>query len=172
MRRMTALAAATLALAGCGSSTDSIGSSDAIEAASLLLEQNGYLPAYKDCVVAEAEDQFSRAELDELAELPRRQQQNAAAETMEPIELKCKERAGGRILNPDASRADLAPIKDAFVEELVTVAREEGWTSSGARCIERILEEKADAEFIEFVNSTNRDFERQLSPIAEFCAGK
>jgi hypothetical protein len=169
MRWICALAAtAALALLGCGTTDDS--PDDPFAAAKELIAKTAYLPAFQRCMIKGAEQQVSSTEIDELSSEPEDQQLKASIHLLEPVALKCKEATKGPIVDPQATSAELAPIKDLTARGGAIGAEDAGVTSAQARCIERQIKAMSDDEFVEFANAASaKAQESQILPAVKAC---
>jgi hypothetical protein len=171
MHRMSAFlaVAAVIAVAGCGSADDSTG--DPFAKLEGRLAETAYLPAYQRCTIEEAERLFSPEELGELAELPRNEALKAISKVLVPAELKCKQRSGDRVVDPDASPRELERTRDRRAKTLAEGVVLSGEGAALGRCVERQVESLSDSRYIEFENASFAAQASQLAQMAEPCLG-
>ncbi|MGB7686499.1 MAG: hypothetical protein WBL45_12045 [Solirubrobacterales bacterium] len=93
----------------------------------------------------------------------------AGIDILEPATLKCKEDARGPIIDPQATSAELAPLKELSAQAFALGAVEAGATRAQADCIERAFGAISDAKVVEFGNTTTRAQEKLALPIVEPC---
>jgi hypothetical protein len=171
MHRMSTLlaVAAAIAVAGCGSSDEV---EDPFAGAKAFLAETAYLPSYQRCVIREGERLATPAELRRIDGLPEEQSLKAGIDILEPATVKCKEDARGPIIDPQATSAELAPLKELSAQAFALGAVEGGATRAQADCLERRVNAMSDAEMIEFGNTTGaRAQEKVVLPVLESCLG-
>lgn len=159
--------AAAMALASCGSAGDP--ADDLFAEIEASLAETAYLPSYQRCVIRKAEELVPPAKIRRLLELSPEQAGEAGFELILPAAVKCQEETKGPIVDPNATAAELAPIRDRSARAYGRVVLKEGATRTQARCVERAFNAMSNAELIEFANATTAAQEKQFLPAIKSC---
>lgn len=170
MLRTIALAAASLASVaalGCGSAGDS--ESDPFALGRDLFAETGYLPSYQECVIEEAERAVPEERVAALADLPPEEQLERLSTLFGPAALRCGEKSE-KILDPNASAAEIAPIKRVVAQQVAAEARQADAGEAFARCMEQRVGAMPDADFLLVANALETpEGERALQRHVRIC---
>jgi hypothetical protein len=119
-------------------------------------------------MVGQAEKLLTPAEADKLADMPTDPRERKSIALVEEAAAGCAQ-PGRPTLKPNATPAELAPIRSQTVLSVEAQFANEGATSEEQRCAGRSMKGLSDAEIIEMSNASLRRGEELFLQEIEEC---
>lgn len=170
---------AVLLIAACGGGSSTTGpttgggsteaSADPFGQLRAVLAKFPYAPFYRECLVAEVEDELSAEELEELAELPAEQGRRVALRFALGAAPKCESQGEDPIV-ADPSHVQVNLLRVGYSSTLEALGRREGLDRKQAKCLGATIARFPDGKVVALGNASEAKREAMLVEVIERCA--
>jgi hypothetical protein len=182
---LPAIAVALLAavVAGCGGSGDqtlSVGSEETITVPGdvhgfygemeAILDQFPYQHWYTACVVRASKHLLSPAEAEALSELPEADREAKVTQVIGTAGPACEKAIGRPVVDPNASRKQLAILRAGTIPEVTELAEAKGLAPAQVACVQNGARAMSVKQLIQLRNGTDKAREGILLSVFKPCA--
>jgi hypothetical protein len=118
-----------------------------------LMAKTAYVPSYQRCILRQAEHLLTPAEAEELVHLPAAERERRGAEVFAKAIPHCA-KPGQKIVDPNATAAELEPIRAQTAQSVKTILAEGRASPSKRACVSDQVNQMTDASLIELANGS------------------